>query len=98
VSEPTTNRNGDTEAQPQTNGRAKTNGQANGQARKPATRKAQQQDLAGLIEQGEALRAALRETLVKTNELLKGLKHHRRASRTLESTLASLRQLKTLGV
>jgi DNA polymerase III sliding clamp (beta) subunit (PCNA family) len=98
VSEPTTNRNGDTEAQPQTNGRAKTNGQANGQARKPATRKSQQQDLAGLIEQGEALRAALRETLVKTNELLKGLKHHRRASRTLESTLASLRQLKTLGV
>jgi hypothetical protein len=82
------------------NGHAQANGQAktNGQARKSSSSKASQQDLAGLIAQVETLRQSQRETLLKTNELLKGLKRHRRQSRALESTIASLRQLKTLGV
>jgi hypothetical protein len=36
--------------------------------------------------------------LLKTNELVNGLKRHRRQNRALQSTLASLRQLKTLSM
>lgn len=95
VPEPVTNPNGNTvsNGNGQTNGHAKTNGQArNGTARKPT------QDIDGLIRQAEALRTSLRDTLLKTNELLKGLKRHRRLNRGVQTTLASLRQLKTLGV
>jgi hypothetical protein len=76
-----------------TNGQAKVKGQArNGTARKPA------QDIDGLIHQAETLRTSLRDTLLKTNDLLKGLKRHRRQSRAVQSTIASLRELKGLGV
>jgi len=80
---------------------ASANGQAtkaNGQARKSLSRKAGQQDISGLIQQAESLRTSLRDALVKTHALLKGLKHHRRATRTLENTLGAIRQLKTLGL
>ncbi len=55
-------------------------------------------NVADLIEQAETVRSSLRETLVKTNELLKALKQHRRETRAVRSTLASLRQLQTIGV
>ncbi|MEI8373296.1 MAG: hypothetical protein WCJ35_10745 [Planctomycetota bacterium] len=55
------------------------------------------QDIAGLIKQTETLRTSLRDTLLKTNELLKDLNHYRRQSRAMESTIASLRQLNTLS-
>ena len=75
------------------NGHAKANGQArNGAARKPG------QDIDSLIRQAEALRTSLRDTLLKNNELLKGLKRHRRLNRSVQHTIASLRQLKGLGV
>lgn len=90
--EPVTNPSGN--GHPQTNGHARNKGRAE----RTTARKAGQQDVAGLIQQAESLRAALRETLVKTNELLKGLKAHRRQSRAVQNTLASLRQLKGLGV
>jgi hypothetical protein len=78
----------------QLRGQAKTNGQArNGTDRKP-----EQQDLDSLIQQTEILRTALRETLTKTNDLMQGLKRHRRQSRVLQATLANLRELKSLGV
>jgi hypothetical protein len=96
VPEPATNPNGNAAA----SGNGQTNGHAtktNGQTRRN-TPKVGQQDLAGLIQQAETLRTVLRETLVKTNELLKGLKRHRRQSRALQNTIASLRQLKGLGV
>lgn len=81
------------------NGTAASNGQATAPApRKAAFRKASQQDLAGLIQQTETLRTALRAHLLKTNELLRRLKHHRRQNRALRQTIDSLRQLKTLGV
>jgi hypothetical protein len=94
VSESINNTNGNgSPAGHATNGHAKTNGQArNGTARKTG------QDIDGLIRQAEALRSAQRDNLVKTNELLKALKRHRRQSRALQNTIASLRQLKTLGV
>ena len=99
VSEPVSNPSQDapSSANGSSNGHARTNGRAkhNGEARRT---KASQQDIASLVQQAEALRTSLRDTQLKTNELLKGLKAHRRRSRVLQSTIASLRQLKTLGV
>jgi hypothetical protein len=92
----TTNGNGQPQAAsqpPATEPAAKTNGQA-----RRAPRNTNREDIAGLIAQVEALRQSQREVLMKTNDLLKGLKRHRRTTRNIENTLASLRQLKTLGV
>jgi hypothetical protein len=79
---------------------AKANGQAgaNGHARKPVHRKADQREITALIEQAEALRTALRDLTLKTNELVRNLKRHRRKTKAIAQTLASLRQLKTIGV
>ena len=96
VSETIAKQNDHTQADNQASGRRQV--KANGQARKTTPRKAAPPDAAALIQQTEALRQSLRETLGKTTELLKGLKRHRRQSRALESTIASLRQLKGLGV
>jgi hypothetical protein len=78
---------------PQTNenGHAKANGQK-------IRAKADHQGITTLIEQAERLRTAQRDNLVKTNDLVKALKRHRRQSRIVQNTLASLRQLKTIGV
>ena len=76
---------------------SKSHSQSNGQSRKGTARK-RGQDIDGLIRQAEALRSSLRDTLVKNNELLQGLKAHRRCNRVMQNTIASLRQLKTLGV
>ena len=86
-----------TEGHAESNGHAenKSQTQSNGQARKGPCRK-RGQDIDGLIRQAEALRNSLRDTLVKNNELLKGLKAHRRCNRVMQNTIASLRQLKTL--
>jgi len=51
-----------------------------------------------LIEQAENLRDALRNLTLQANELVKSLKQHRRQNRAVQQTIASLRQLKTLGV
>jgi hypothetical protein len=83
------------------NGHAKGNGQTknNGQSCQKVRHKADQQPgINALIEQAEQLRAAQRENLVKTNNLVKALKQNRRQSRIVQNTLASLRQLKTIGV
>jgi hypothetical protein len=82
------------------NGHAAGNGSAksNGRGRRKRKQPADQHQVGSLIEQAEALRGSLRDTLLKTNELLKGLKQQRQQSRMLETTLANLRQLKTLNV
>ena len=49
------------------------------------------------IEQAVALRSSLRESLVKTNELLRALKRQRQRSRHVESTLAALKQLQKVA-
>jgi hypothetical protein len=85
----TSNGNGEANRHAKTNGRAKLNG---------ATRKPNHQDIDNLIRQVETLRQAQRDVFTKTHELLKGLKRHRRQSRVFQTTIASLRQLKTLGV
>ena len=94
VNEPNTNSNGHAQA----NGHASGNGhptKTNGRAR-PA--KVSQQDLAALIERATKLRTALHDLLHEAGDLVKALKQHRRQSRALETTIAQLRQLKTLGV
>lgn len=45
------------------------------------------------IEQAVALRAALRDTLSKTNNLIRALRRQKQQSRLVQATLASLRQL-----
>jgi hypothetical protein len=85
---------------------AKSNGHAKTKAivapstttRPPASRQAGRRNLGELLDQAEAVRLSLRDALSKTNELVKGLKSQRRLSRSVESTLASLRQLQTLEV
>ena len=79
------------------NGHAKTNGRTklNGETRKV---KASRQDITALIEEATKLRTALHDLLHQASALVKSLKQHRRQSRAVQNTIASLRQLKTLGV
>ena len=94
MSESTTTPNGNGHAT--TNGTTPANGHAtktNGQARK-----AERQDIAALIERAEKLHTMAHDLMHEASSLVKGLKQHRRTSRTLETTLASLRQIKGLGV
>ena len=73
------------------NGNGHTNGEfhGNGQASDSG-------DTASVLEQAHALRSVLRDALTKTNELVLSIKRHKRKSRLVESTLASLRQLQSI--
>ena len=53
---------------------------------------------ASLVEDAEHLKTSLRDAISKTNELIAGLKRHRKQSKAVQSTLNSLRQLQSLGV
>ncbi|MGO9110055.1 MAG: hypothetical protein ACLP9L_12555 [Thermoguttaceae bacterium] len=83
-----------------TNGHAATNGQTKTDTTNPkaSRRKASQQDITGLIDQAVQFRTALHNLVQQSNGLVKALKQHRRQSRAIQNTLASLKQLKTLGV
>ncbi len=101
MSETTANLHGNQPDHATDNGRAKAVSQpsANGHARnKTLRRAADQREITALIEQAESIRDVLRSTLLKNNELLKALNRHRSRSRIVANTLASLRQLKTIGV
>lgn len=54
-------------------------------------------ETASPIEQAVALRAALRDTLSKTNDLIRALQRQKQQSRLVQATLASLRQLQGVG-
>ena len=90
MSEPTTN----TTAKAATNGQAKTDTTA----LKAPRRKASQQDLAGLINQAVQFRTALHGLMQEANGLVKALKQQRRQNKAIQNTLASIKQLKSLGV
>jgi hypothetical protein len=83
-----------------TNGKADTNGQAKPDTTAPKAprRKASQQDIAGLIDQAVQFRTALHDLMQQSNGLVKALKQHRRQSKAIQNTLASIKQLKSLGV
>ena len=81
------------ESNPNENGRAKS-------ARRRRTSvngKAGHDDVTALIEQAEALKTSLRESLVKTCELISSLKRHRKQSKAVRTALASLRELQPAG-
>lgn len=59
---------------------------SNGQQQPPST-------FAALLEEGQSIQNALRDLLLRTNRLMVGLKAYRRHAKTMQSTLASLRQL-----
>ena len=70
----------------------------NGNGRKSAApAPATEAENGSAIEQAEALRDSLKDTLDKTRELIRTLKRHKKQSRIVESTLASLRQLQTIA-
>jgi hypothetical protein len=83
-------------SKPTTNG----NGHAKGNDRTqtPATAKADDQGFEVLIEQAEAVKVSLRDSLSKTGELIATLKRHRKQSKAVATTLASLRRLQGVAV
>jgi hypothetical protein len=54
--------------------------------------------LAALIEEGEQLRATLREVLSRTNALVIGLKRQRQQSNAMRTALKSLRAMQAIEV
>ena len=56
------------------------------------------QDIAALIDQAVEFRTALHNLMQQSTGLVKALKQHRRQSKAIQNTLASIKQLKTLGV
>ena len=78
---------------------SETNTKTNGNGRKSNSQTAANEaDSSSPIEQAEALRDSLKDALDKTRELVRSLKAQRKASRIVESTLASLRQLQTVDL
>ena len=75
------------------NGRSKTDAHT----RPPAQAKTTDQPVASLVEQAEAVRASLKETLTKTSELITCLKQHNKQTESVRAALASLRQLEKAG-
>ncbi len=77
---------------PNGNGKAKTNGQS----RATTTDKPDDQGVAALIEQAEAVKVSLRDSLTKTSELISALKRHRKQSKAVRTALISLRRLQAV--
>ncbi len=76
------------------NGQGKANGHTSPQATTSA--KSDGQGFEVLIEQAEATKVSLRESLSKTGELISALKRHRKQSKLVQSTLQSLRRLQAV--
>ena len=81
------------------NGHAATNGHAGAksQTRRVGGRKPGTKTPGTPIEQAIALKGALRETLLQTNELIRTLKRQKKQSRLVATTLQSLKQLQAAG-
>jgi hypothetical protein len=66
---------------------------------KPASNASKTEETVGvdtIIEHAEALKTSLRDSLTKTSELIVSLKRHKKANKSVQTALASLRQLQTL--
>ena len=67
----------------------------------PAHRNGDQDTHVGMnvvLQQAEAAKTSLRDAFSQINRLIGSLKRHRRQSKLVQSTLASLKQLQTLDV
>jgi len=78
---------------PMTNGTKKSTRSEN----KTAPRKATTGTLSALVAEAEALKNELRQAYTRTHQLLGAIKKHRRQNKLVQSTLATLRQLKSVA-
>ena len=84
--------NGNTNGNGSPNGAANAHGPANGNG---------QPDAAGstdLIEQAEALRSTLRTATTQVGDLITALKQQKKATRSVQTALATLRQLEKVAL
>ena len=91
-----TQRRKTTMSRPTSNGNGQ--GKADGRTSPQATTgvKSDDQGFEVLIEQAEATKASLRDSLSKTSELISALKRHKKQSKAVAATLASLRRLQAV--
>ncbi len=80
------------DSKPSEDGHAKSVGR-----RKRVNGKAPHDNATALIEQAEAVKVSLRESLTKTSQLVSALKQHRKRSKAVRTALASLRELQPTG-
>ena len=71
---------------------------ANRRGRTTETAGANGKSLSALIDEGEQLRATLREVLSRTNALVIGLKRQRQQSNAMRTALKSLRAMQAIEV
>ena len=76
------------------NGQGKATGRTSAQA--ATNDKPDDQGFDVLIEQAEAVKTSLRDSLSKTSELISALKRHRKQSRAVQTALVSLRRLQAV--
>ena len=68
----------------------------NGKGRSNGTGNDDRAGVESLIDQAEAVKASLRETLTSMSEMIALLRKHRKQSKTVQTALASLRQLQSI--
>jgi hypothetical protein len=74
----------------------RTSPKTNGHATKNGTPTETQDPIPALIDDAEAIRASLRESVTKTNAILVALRRHRRETKLMRTTLRSLKQLQNV--
>ena len=75
---------------------SQTKPQQNGKATSNRSQSEESVGVDSVIENAEALKVSLRDSLAKTSELITSLKRHKRANKSVQTALASLRQLQSL--
>jgi hypothetical protein len=68
----------------------------NGKAKSNGSQTEESVGVDAVIENAEALKTSLRDSLSKTNELIASLKRHKKANKSVQTAIASLRQLQSL--
>jgi hypothetical protein len=68
----------------------------NGTAKSNGSQAEESVGVDAVIENAEALKVSLRDSLAKTSELIASLRRHKKANKSVQTALASLRQLQTL--
>ena len=75
---------------------AQANNNGSGKANSSGSQTDENVGVDAIIEHAEALKVSLRDSFTKTSELIVSLKRHKKANKSVQTALASLRQLQTL--
>ena len=75
---------------------AQTKTNENGKANSNGSETSESVGVDTIIEHAESLKVSLRDSLAKTNDLIGSLKRHKKANKSVQTALASLRQLQSL--